>query len=346
MSTSPQLLLMMHTLFLIFLFCSFLGTILSISSNSMFNAWMGLEINLLSFIPLLSNNSNSMENESMLKYFLIQSIGSSTFLFSSLMNSLFILSSMNHFLFNMMIMFTLLLKMGAAPLHNWLINIIEGTSLFVCFLILTWQKIAPLCLSFYCSMNINFISMFIILSASIGAIGGLNQTSIRKILAFSSINHVSWLLSSLFISKLIFLIYFIIYLMINLNLILIMKKFSIFHLNQMFNFSKKTLNSWFFLPLMSLGGLPPLSGFMSKWLIIESLIINKFNIISMILIMSSLITLFYYMQLYLSSLLILSTNNKMTSSLNNQLSLSPTFIVLSTLSNLSLILILLFKSSN
>ena len=58
-----------------------LGMFITISSNSWLRAWIGLEFNLLSFIPIISNNKNILTLEASLKYFLIQALVSSTLLF-------------------------------------------------------------------------------------------------------------------------------------------------------------------------------------------------------------------------------------------------------------------------
>lgn len=299
----------MNNLIILFLFIIIIGTILTISSNNFFSAWLGLEINLISFLPILSNNYNSLENESILKYFLIQTIGSSIFLLSTLLNSIYLNNNI-FLIINLLIILALLLKIAASPFHNWLINLINGTNWLRCFLILTWQKIAPLTLCFFCFLKLSYIRIFIIFSALFGAIGALNQTSIKKILAFSSINHLRWIITSFFISKFILIIYFFIYFLINLNLILIFKTFSIFYLNQIYNLIIIIHKIIIFLVLFSLAGLPPFTGFLSKWLIIENLFLNNFNFISIILILSSLITLYFYTQILFSSLLILKINYK------------------------------------
>nr|YP_010613652.1 NADH dehydrogenase subunit 2 [Delias belladonna]WAR69283.1 NADH dehydrogenase subunit 2 [Delias belladonna] len=287
-----------------FLFIVFFSTLISISSNSWLGCWIGLEINLLSFIPLISSPKNLLSTEASLKYFLTQSIASINFLFSILMKMiLFKNFEMNNFI-SIMINSSLLMKMGSAPFFFWFPNIMEGLSWMNCFIIMTWQKITPMILlSYY--MNNFFIMIIMILNISIGAISGFNQTSIRKLLAFSSINNLGWLMASLMISENIWLMYFLLYSFMNLILCSLFYMLNIFYINQILNLN---LNSFIkislFINLFSLGGLPPFLGFFPKWIIINFLIQNNMYMLSFMFILTSLIMLFFYIRIIYLSLLL------------------------------------------
>nr|YP_009710446.1 NADH dehydrogenase subunit 2 [Pontia callidice]QFZ96402.1 NADH dehydrogenase subunit 2 [Pontia callidice] len=287
-----------------FIFILFFSTLISISSNSWLGCWVGLEINLLSFIPLISNTKNLLNTEAALKYFLTQSIASINFLFSILFKMiLFKNFEMDNFL-SIMINSSLLMKMGSAPFYFWFPNIMEGLSWMNCFILMTWQKISPMILlSYY--MNNNFIMIIMILNVLIGAFSGFNQTSIRKLMAFSSINNLGWLMASLMISENIWLLYFTLYSFFNMILCFLFSMLNIFFINQIMNFNlisfvKISLLINFF----SLGGLPPFLGFFPKWIIINFLMNKYMYIITFLFIMSSLIMLFFYIRIiYLSFLL-------------------------------------------
>nr|QRV62536.1 NADH dehydrogenase subunit 2 [Hydroporus sp. IBE<ESP> AV45] len=299
---------------IMFISMLFLGTIITISSYSWLGVWMGLEINLLSFIPLINMKNNQYSSESSIKYFLIQALASSILLFTIIM--LISKSKMINemFFFNktlMMIMnSTILLKLGAAPFHFWFPEIIEGLNWINSLILMTWQKIAPMMILSY-TMKINwFIYMIIIFSTFIGSIGGLNQTSLRKILAYSSINHIGWMLTSFIINEIIWIIYFLIYSFISLSIILMFNKFNIFMLNQLFMMMNNfyIIKYFMLMNLLSLGGLPPFLGFLPKWIIIQNLSQNNFLLITF-MIMMTLITLFFYMRISYSSLMI--NNNEL-----------------------------------
>nr|ATU07056.1 NADH dehydrogenase subunit 2 [Neotrogla sp. 5 KY-2017] len=300
---------MLNNLNILLLSTLTMSTLISISSSSWFSAWMGLEINLMSFIPLISNYKNSTSNESTMKYFLIQTIASVMLLFSSTLNSIIYNWSNNWItmFFNMIMMISLLLKTGAAPLHNWFIDMIEGLTWLNSFLILTWQKFAPLFFLFYCKTFNFLLILFILSSALTGSIGGLKQISLKKILAYSSINHLSWILTSMTLSKNLFILYLSFYSILNLSIIISLFLMNISFINQTFQiFKQKFLSKLImFLPLLSLGGLPPFLGFIPKWMVINQLFSQSNIILCIFLMMFSLITLYFYLQsMYASTLLI------------------------------------------
>nr|YP_009529043.1 NADH dehydrogenase subunit 2 [Ephestia elutella]AXU98850.1 NADH dehydrogenase subunit 2 [Ephestia elutella] len=284
-----------------FLFILFFSTLISISSNSWFGCWIGLEINLLTFIPLISNSNNMLSSEASLKYFLIQSIASINFLFSILLKMIFLKNfDYNNFI-SIMINSTLLMKMGSVPFHFWFPNIMEGLSWFNNFILMSWQKITPMILlSYY--FNKNFIIIIIMLNSIIGAIGGLNQTSLRKLMTFSSINNLGWMLSSIMISENLWMFYLFIYSFIISIMCFSFHMLNLFFINQLFFFNMNYMIKFFFLVnFLSLGGLPPFLGFFPKWITINFLMMNNYFLLTFILIMMSLIMLFFYIRITYSS---------------------------------------------
>nr|ALO76868.1 NADH deshydrogenase subunit 2 [Ischnomera caerulea] len=291
-----------------------LGTLISISSYSWFSMWMGLEINLLSIIPLLSSTKNMFASESSMKYFITQALASSILLFSLILmlsTTEFITPQMNS-TFLMMLNSALLTKMGAAPFHFWFPEVMEGLNWFNCLIMLTWQKIAPMILVMNNNLNIKFFSTIIVFSLIISSVMNLNQISLRKILTYSSINHIAWMISTMFISTSIWLIYFLIYSLITITIVLIFMLSNSFYIKQMSNIliSKNLLKFTLMMSFMSLGGLPPFIGFMPKWFTINWMIMNNQFILTLTLILFTLIMLYIYIQLILSSLLLSYSENK------------------------------------
>nr|QZZ18163.1 NADH dehydrogenase subunit 2 [Badamia exclamationis] len=286
-----------------FFFILIMSTLISISSNSWLGCWIGLEINLLSFIPLISNSNNLMSSEAALKYFLTQSIASINFLFSILLKMILLKNfEMDNF-FSILINSSMLMKMGSAPFHFWFPNIIEGLSWLNCFILMTWQKITPIILlSYY--MNKNFLFIIMMINTIIGAIGGINQVSLRKLMSFSSINNLGWMMASILISENLFMIYFMIYSFLISIMCFFFYMLNVYFINQLFIFNMNFLLKFMlFMNFLSLGGLPPFLGFFPKWIIINFLILKKFYLISFIFILMSLITLFYYIRIIYSSIM-------------------------------------------
>nr|YP_009057641.1 NADH dehydrogenase subunit 2 [Myrmeleon immanis]AHY39224.1 NADH dehydrogenase subunit 2 [Myrmeleon immanis] len=288
-----------------FLIILIMGSIISISSNSWLGAWMGLEINLLSFIPLLTNLKSLTSTESSLKYFIVQALASTSLLFVILMMSFYHNFSFNYNNYlNIILNSALLMKMGAAPFHSWFPEVMEGLNWVMSFILMTWQKIAPMVLISYCLMN-EFIFFIIILSVFIGSIGGFNQTNLRSLMAYSSINHLGWMLSSLLISMNYWLMYFMFYTMLSLSIIILFYQFNIFYFSQIFSSlsNNPILKFSLFCNFLSLGGLPPFTGFLPKWIIIQNLSMSNLTLV-VIMVILTLITLFFYIRLTYSAFLI------------------------------------------
>nr|ANZ03448.1 NADH dehydrogenase subunit 2 [Drosophila suzukii] len=330
---------------ILFITIMIIGTLITVTSNSWLGAWMGLEINLLSFIPLLSDNNNLMSTEASLKYFLTQALASTVLLFSSIL--LMLKNNMNNEInesfTSMIIMSALLLKSGAAPFHFWFPNMMEGLTWMNALMLMTWQKIAPLMLISYLNIK-NLLLISVILSVVIGAIGGLNQTSLRKLMAFSSINHLGWMLSSLMISESIWLIYFLFYSFLSFILTFMFNIFKLFHLNQLFSWfvSSKILKFSLFMNFLSLGGLPPFLGFLPKWLVIQQLTLCNQYFLLTLMMMSTLITLFFYLRICYSAFMLNYFENNWVMEMNMNSNNTNLYLIMTFFSIFGLFLISLF----
>nr|QTZ18981.1 NADH dehydrogenase subunit 2 [Epicypta sp. WQY004] len=293
----------------IFLFTMVLGTMISISSNSWFGIWMGLEINLLSFIPLMINTNNLLSTEASLKYFLTQAFASSLLLFSMMLFILFFNLNFNlnmYSFYNLFIFIPLLIKSGIPPFHFWFPNVMEGINWMSSLMLLTWQKIAPLLIISYLMLNNSVMIIIIMISTFIGALNGLNQSSLRKIMAFSSINHLGWMLASMMFNENLWMIYFILYTFISFSIIYLFNHFKLFFINQLYSFffNSFIMKNFFLISFLSMAGLPPFLGFLPKWLVIQSLILMNMNFLLVWMIFMSLITMYFYLRICYSSLML------------------------------------------
>nr|AIY61568.1 NADH dehydrogenase subunit 2 [Prorhinotermes canalifrons] len=328
------------------------GMLVSVSSNSWFSAWIGLEINLMSFIPLMSNIKNMYNTEAALKYFLIQVLASATLLFMVVLKTtteeLFTLSDTLMSYSPMIVCTPLLLKMGAAPLHWWFPGVMEGLSWENCTLLMTIQKAAPMMLTSYLIEINTFTSVVILASVIVGSIGGLNQTSMRKILTYSSINHTGWMLAALITGESLWAVYFVIYstLVITVTSILNLSKASF--INQILMTSKTTTLTKFmmFTSLLSLGGLPPFLGFLPKWITIQALAMNDMLPLTTIMVIMSLITLYYYLKICYSSFMILTTEPKWNAQSSKSSSINTPVVIFTTLSLVGLVISTMTTSTN
>nr|UQS75777.1 NADH dehydrogenase subunit 2 [Systropus sp. 2 YXA-2022a] len=301
---------MQKTFSFLFLPCLFFSIFFIISAKTWIMAWMGLEINLMMFIPMLCNQKNKLYSESAMKYFLVQALASSIFLYSIIM-LYFLNFKYTDEMVKTITLLALITKMGGAPFHFWFTSVIEGMNWFNSLLLMTWQKMGPLTLLMNLK-NSNFLLFSSMLSACIGGLGGINQNSIRKIMAFSSISHIGWMMATIIYNKNNLIIYFFIYTFIISSLISLFKFFNLYQINQLSNMYMCSifLKIGLIINLLSLGGMPPLLGFLPKWILINYLInLNQLLLLS-VLVLSSLLTLYMYMRLSLNMFMLnFWTNN-------------------------------------
>nr|QHI39369.1 NADH dehydrogenase subunit 2 [Dicrostonyx torquatus]QHI39577.1 NADH dehydrogenase subunit 2 [Dicrostonyx torquatus]QHI39655.1 NADH dehydrogenase subunit 2 [Dicrostonyx torquatus]QHI39681.1 NADH dehydrogenase subunit 2 [Dicrostonyx torquatus]QHI39694.1 NADH dehydrogenase subunit 2 [Dicrostonyx torquatus] len=294
------------------------GPIITMLSSNLFTMWVGLEMNLLALIPLMMNKSNPRSMEAATKYFLTQATASMILLMSIIMNfkqlGLWTFQPETKDIIMTTTFISLTIKLGLAPFHSWLPEVTQGIKPNVGLILLTWQKIAPLTILFqyYELMSPKMLIMSAITSVLVGAWNGLNQTQTRKIMAYSSIAHMGWMISILPYNPTLTTLNLLIYILMTTPM------FMIFHTHSFTSISSMSL-MWnkmpMALPMMSLillstGGLPPLTGFLPKWAIITELLKNNNMILSTLMAMTALINLFFYTRLiYSTSLTTFPTNN-------------------------------------
>nr|QWL25008.1 NADH dehydrogenase subunit 2 [Cryptotermes brevis] len=324
------------------------GILISISSNSWLGAWMGLEINLMSFIPLMTSQENIFTTEASLKYFVIQALASSVLMFLVMMKALMYQGfTMSNNIYEYVIMTPLLTKMGAAPMHWWFPSVMEGLSWVNCLLMMTIQSAAPMILMSYL-MKINpLILTVVMLSVVVGSMGGMNQTSLRKILTYSSINHTGWMLMALLGGINLWVMYFAVYSMLTSAVTITAKLFNISFINQMMSTNEKSAVKFvLFTTLLSLGGLPPFIGFLPKWITIQMMIANNLSLTMTVMVITSLATLYYYLRMCYSSFIILHNETKWNPLMHKANKTSMHSIVLASMSMMGLIVCTMIVSIN
>nr|QXT45799.1 NADH dehydrogenase subunit 2 [Maccaffertium vicarium] len=301
--------MLIHPTRLLFYSTLMIGTLITISASTWLGAWIGLEINLLSFIPLMSNKTNQFSTEAALKYFLTQALASAILLFGILCLGIYQNMSISTPLstsFNLVLATTLLLKMGAAPLHFWFPGVMEGLSWMNGFILMTWQKIGPLVLISYVFSSNLFSTLLIITSSLVGSLGGFNQTSLRQIMAYSSINHLGWMLAATLLGENYWIVYFLFYSFLSLAVISLFNAYQLSHINQVFSLpiSNPILKLALFCNLLSLGGLPPFLGFLPKWIIIQGMVSEGYFFLITLMVLMALITLYFYIRIGYSAFML------------------------------------------
>uniref|UniRef100_D0U1W1 NADH-ubiquinone oxidoreductase chain 2 n=4 Tax=Feirana TaxID=1099820 RepID=D0U1W1_NANQU len=326
------------TALMIMLLSLAIGTTMTLMSHHWLLAWIGLEINTLAIIPLMTKTPHPRAIEAATKYFLTQASASALILFSSTMNawktgewSITLLSDPYTITLSMAIM----MKLGLAPLHFWLPEVIQGIPLSTGLILSTWQKIAPMTLLLQIShlINLNLLITVGLLSVLIGGWGGINQTQLRKIMAFSSIGHLGWMVLILKFNPQLTLFNFILYIMMTAAMFLSLMLMSSTKVSEISSSWPKspTLVTTMMLALLSLAGLPPLTGFSPKLLIVLELAKQNIFLLTAIIMLASLLALFFYLRLTYVMILTLPPNIPNSSVHWRMIKSSPLTALLSTL---------------
>nr|AFN41364.1 NADH dehydrogenase subunit 2 [Hipposideros ater]AFN41365.1 NADH dehydrogenase subunit 2 [Hipposideros ater]AFN41366.1 NADH dehydrogenase subunit 2 [Hipposideros ater]AFN41373.1 NADH dehydrogenase subunit 2 [Hipposideros ater]AFN41402.1 NADH dehydrogenase subunit 2 [Hipposideros ater] len=308
---------------LIFIMISFtiiLGTLIVMMSSHWLLIWIGFEMNMLAVIPMLLKRFNPRAMEASTKYFLTQATASMLLMLAIIINLLhsgqWTVTNMLNPIASTIMTLALAMKLGLSPFHFWVPEVTQGIPLSSGLILLTWQKLAPLSVLYQIahSINLNLLLAMSMLSIIIGGWGGLNQTQLRKILAYSSIAHMGWMTAVLAYNPMMTLLNLTLYiLMTTTTFMLFMHNSSTTTLSLSRSWNKTPLITTAILTMMlSLGGLPPLTGFLPKWMIIQELTKNDSIILPTLMAVSALLNLYFYMRLaYSTSLTMLPTTNNM-----------------------------------
>nr|YP_010713481.1 NADH dehydrogenase subunit 2 [Barbronia weberi]WDA96182.1 NADH dehydrogenase subunit 2 [Barbronia weberi] len=286
-----------------------ISTIMALSSSNWLCLWVSMELNMFSFLPIMLMTKTNMECEATVKYFINQAVASAMMIMTSFMmwnklNPLFPIMPV-------LLILSILLKLGSSPCYTWFPSVMKALSWSQSMILATWQKIAPMMIIIF---NIKPLQMFmvavVLLNIFIGGWLGMNQTNMRSLLAYSSIAHMGWMLApysfNLTVSS---SYYFYMYLIITLPIFLIMMLYS---MNTTTNTSllmsmPMYMQLSFMLMVLSIAGLPPLSGFLPKLMII--FIMSPYsNIILFLMLLMSLMSLYFYLNISFSILMSMKQN--------------------------------------
>nr|YP_008144663.1 NADH dehydrogenase subunit 2 [Spinibarbus denticulatus]AGN92325.1 NADH dehydrogenase subunit 2 [Spinibarbus denticulatus] len=293
-----------------------LGTTLTFASSHWLLAWMGLEINTLAIAPLMAQHHHPRAVEATTKYFLTQATAAAMILFASTTNAWMTgewsINDLSDPIANTMFMTALALKIGLAPMHFWMPEVLQGLDLLTGLILSTWQKLAPFALIIQTMQNIDpsLLTLLGILSTLVGGWGGLNQTQLRKILAYSSIAHMGWMVIVIQYAPQLTLIALGTYIIMTSAAFLTLKMSLTTKISTLTTTWSKSpmLASTTALVLLSLGGLPPLTGFMPKWMILQELTKQDLPIIATTMALAALISLYFYLRLCYAMTLTISPN--------------------------------------
>nr|QEZ90462.1 NADH dehydrogenase subunit 2 [Archaster typicus] len=291
----------------------FFGSTIVFSSHHWFTVWVGLELNTLSIVPILCGGFSPRSVESSVKYFLVQSVSAAVILnvviIQAWLYSSWSLSCPLNVVTSFLLTLAISLKLGLFPCHYWFPDVVQGVGFFEGLVLSTWQKLAPfvVLVSVVDGVSLELLVLLGALSVVFGGWGGLNQTQVRKILAFSSVAHIGWICSTIGYSVSGGSIMLVVYIIINSGIFLLASEFdlkSLSHLSRLSYFSFGG-SACMVVGILSLGGLPPLFGFLIKLVSLKCLIESRSFLLAGVLVSGSLFSLFFYLRVAFNSVLVL-----------------------------------------
>ena len=311
--------------YILFILFAILGSFVLISSDNFLTAFIGLELQSLSlYLMAAFNTKNLNSNEAGIKYFSLGALSSGFLLFGISMiyfdTASFTFQNLDNFstiseVGLALVLIALFFKVSAAPFHIWTPDVYEGSPTISTLFFATLPKFASLIFLFriYHELNISKIdSLYYIfqivcaISLLVGVYGAITQKIIKRLLAFSSINHIGFMLLAImsyqYMSEGTIFFYLIIYLITTFGVFSVILNLRtsegeitlLTGLNGLKASSRsKAISMLVF--LFSLAGIPPFAGFFAKFFILSASINDGFYILSVIAVISSVIAAFYYL---------------------------------------------------
>tara|TARA_B110000438_G_scaffold230013_1_gene224917 strand:+ start:160 stop:1521 length:1362 start_codon:yes stop_codon:yes gene_type:complete len=315
----------------IIILASSLGMLLMISSYDLIVFYLGLELQSLCLYILASfKRDNEKSTEAGLKYFVLSALSSGLLLygcsliygFTGSTNFQTISENLNDAnigaVFGIVfIIVGLSFKISAVPFHMWAPDVYEGSPTSVTSFFAVVPKIAAISVFIrfmyvpFSNVIIEWQTIIIFLSIGsmiLGAVAAIGQYNIKRLMAYSSIGHMGYILAGIAtgtnsgIQSTI--IYLTIYLVMNLGIfgcIFMMKRENIFYenINDLSGLSKNNpmLALSFLVILFSLAGIPPLAGFFAKFYVFMAVIEVKMYALAIIGLVTTVISAFYYLRI-------------------------------------------------
>ena len=315
----------------ILILSSVLGMMVMISSNDLIVFYMGLELQSLALYVLATFNRNNLKSsEAGLKYFVLSALSSGLLLygcsliygFSGSTNFEIIASQLdsNEYALTFGIVFILVglaFKISAVPFHMWAPDVYEGSPTTVTLFFTMVPKIAALTV-FIRFLYVPFLELIdqwqmilvflSIASMLFGAIAAIGQKNIKRLIAYSSIGHIGYLLAGVASASndgiQSSVIYLTIYIVMNLGFfscLLMLRRNDNYYesIDDLSGLSKNhpILSFSLLVILFSLAGIPPLAGFFAKFYIFKAVIEQSMYFLAIVGLLSTVIAAFYYLRI-------------------------------------------------
>jgi len=325
--------------FMITLF-ALIGMMIMVSSEHLLLLYLGIELLSLSLYSLIAFNKNSIfSSEAAIKYYILGAIASGFLLFGisliyGLTGSLYYIEISNQIsLLNFssdeytlhavglifaltFILISLAFKFGAAPFHMWIPDVYQGSLIPTTLLLSTVPKIAIFIIiikiisSIFSNLYIfwaDILFVLSVLSIVIGNIVAIVQTNIKRMLAYSTIANIGFILLGIFTgsiegytSAMFYTITYVLFTIAAFGLLSELKngESPIEEISDLGGLNKQyPIFAFIFMLLMlSFIGIPPLLGFHAKLFIIQALILTDNILLSVFAVLMTVIGSYYYLR--------------------------------------------------
>ena len=295
-----------------------LGSLIIITCDQLILIYLALELQTFSIFILIASKTLSIKgSEGALKYFILGALSSGLFLFSLVVTylnsgelSIISFNSLNYSdgynIQTYLLIFSMFFKLSLFPIHFWIPDIYEGCTDRIMGVIGTFPKISVL--GFLVQLNLisNLFLWCALGSVLVGTIGAMNQSKLKRLLAYSGITHMGMgvIVLSIFSKEHLepVMLYLVIYVMGFMVIVLLMRYYAderynyLYDLSGMHQFNMVIAITWS-LCLLSVGGIPPLSGFLAKWWVLWSLLLSNYFIVVLFCIFFSILGMVYYLRI-------------------------------------------------
>lgn len=290
-----------------------LSSLLLVSSINWVAIYLAIELQTLTLFILVAKKIHSAySTEAGLKYFVLGAISSGLFLFGCTLlygiSGETSIQGINSVLLGdvgkICITASLLFKLSVVPFHMWAPDVYEGVPTIITALLAIIPKIGIFAVLVLVGLISNIVLFCGVLSIIYGAIGALNQTKIKRLLAYSGIGHIGFMLFGVAIgsfesiqASLTYLAIYIIMSICVFSVILSLKLtraliIEVSSLSRVNGILALTLA----LAVVSIAGIPPFAGFLGKWLILLSGMVSGYFLICLAIVVASVIAGVYYVR--------------------------------------------------
>lgn len=311
-----------------------LGVMLLISANSLVMIYLGLELISLSVYALVAfNRESSLGSEAAMKYFVLGSMASGMLLYGmsmiygatgSLGLSEIAVAISNQGSDDVLLIFGLVFvvvgiafKFGVVPFHMWIPDVYEGAPLAVTLFISSLPKLAAFAMAFRFlqsglgDLHVHWqgmLQIMALLSIMLGNLAAIMQTNIKRMLAYSTISHMGFVLLGLLPGSAFgygaSMYYVIVYALMStaaFGMVIMLSTRGI-EAQHLHDFKGLNQRNPFYAAIMgivmfSMAGVPPMVGFFAKWMVIKAAIDAGLLWLAIVAVIFAVIGAFYYLRL-------------------------------------------------